>query len=72
MVASKLETLSIGSLKELFNLRGLYVLGYGMLFGMCEQTSSSRAQGCSADRLDSNLGDLHRRSVILPIFIYYI
>lgn len=35
-VYSKPEVLSIDSLLELLNLRGVYVVGYGWLVGMCE------------------------------------
>lgn len=35
-VFSKPEVLSVQSLLEIFNLRGLYILGYGWLLGMCK------------------------------------
>lgn len=36
MSLGKVEILTLDSALEVFNLRGLYVLGYGWLFGMCE------------------------------------
>lgn len=36
MAVQDLETLTVSSALEVLNLRGLYVLGYGWLFGMCE------------------------------------
>jgi hypothetical protein len=30
------ETLTLATVREVFNLRGLYILGYAWLFGMCK------------------------------------
>lgn len=33
---AKLELLTLSEAAGLFNLRGAYMVGYSMLFGMCE------------------------------------
>ena len=63
MVLTKPDILTVGSALETFNLRGLYILGYGWLFGMCMSLSFFRIQGMLSPARDrhSNLGNVHRR-----------
>lgn len=43
MVALQPETLSLASVLDVLSLKGLYILGYGWLFGMCKRFSTLHA-----------------------------